>query len=361
MLQAAMSPSVVANAGEGGLAEERWQAVLDRRPTASAFVYAVETTGIYCRPGCASRRPKRANVRFFEAPAEAERAGFRACMRCRPDGLPAEAGLVARATAVIDAAETAPTLEILAAELEASPKTLVRAFKAVVGVTPKAFVQARRRERLKQALTTEGRVTDAIYEAGYGASSRFYSEAEAVLGMTPGRFRARGLGLTLAWATAACPLGRVLVAATAKGVAMIAFGDDDRALEADLDARFGAAALVRDAEGLQPLLAQVVAAIEEPAGAQAIPLDIRGTAFQQRVWAALRAIPPGETRSYGEIAAAIGAPRAVRAVASACAGNPVAVVVPCHRVLPKEGGIGGYRWGAERKRRLLQRERVAAD
>ena len=342
-----------------------WQAVAERRPGALPFVYAVTTTGIYCRPGCASRLPNRANVRFFAGPADAERAGFRACRRCRPEGAPPLAALVARATAVIDAAETAPSLDALAAELEASPKTLARAFKETVGVTPKAFVQARRRQRLKQALTEETRVTDAIYEAGYGASSRFYSEAEAVLGMQPTHYRAKGAGLTLRWATAACPLGRVLVAATNKGVAMIAFGDADAVLEADLASRFAAAERVHDAGRLQPLLAQVVAAIDEPRGAAAIPLDIRGTAFQQRVWAALRAIPLGEIRRYGEIAAAIGAPNAVRAVASACAGNPAALAVPCHRVLPKTGAavgdVGGYRWGPERKRWLLARERQPTD
>jgi AraC family transcriptional regulator, regulatory protein of adaptative response / methylated-DNA-[protein]-cysteine methyltransferase len=338
-----------------------WQAVIERRPGALPFVYAVTTTLIYCRPGCSSRLPNRANVRFFDAPADAERAGFRACKRCRPQAAPPLAALVARATVVIDAAETAPSLDALAAELEVSPKTLARAFKATVGVTPKAFVQARRRERLKQALTGETRVTDAIYEAGYGASSRFYSEAEAVLGMTPGRFRAKGAGLVLRWATAACPLGRVLVAATEKGVAMIAFGDDDAALVADLEARFAAAERVHDAGRLQPLLAQVVAAIDEPAGAAAIPLDIRGTAFQQRVWTALRAIPLGQTRHYAEIAAAIGAPEAVRAVATACAGNPAALAVPCHRVLPKTGDVGGYRWGPERKRWLLAQEKALAD
>jgi len=338
-----------------------WQAVVERRPGARPFVYAVTTTGVFCRPGCSSRLPHRANVRFFEGPREAERAGFRACKRCRPGDEPPLAALVARATAVIDAAETAPSLEALAADLEVSPKTLARAFRATVGVTPKAFIQARRRERLKQALGQEARVTDAIYEAGYGASSRFYSEAEAVLGMTPGRFRAKGAGLVLRWATASCPLGRVLVAATEKGVAMIAFGDDDAALEADLEARFAAAERLHDASRLQPLVARVVAAIDEPAGAVAIPLDIRGTAFQQRVWTALRAIPMGETRHYAEVAAAIGAPRAVRAVATACAGNPAALAVPCHRVLPKTGDVGGYRWGPERKRYLLTREKALAD
>lgn len=338
-----------------------WQAVVERRPGSLPFVYAVSTTGIYCRPGCSSRLPNRRNVRFFTHPVEAERAGFRACKRCRPEGAPPLAALVARATAVIDAAETAPSLDALAAEVEANPKTLARAFKETLGVTPKAFVQARRRERLKQALMEETRVTDAIYEAGYGASSRFYSESEAVLGMQPKRYRAKGAGLTLRWATAACPLGRVLVAATDKGVAMIAFGDDDAVLEADLVVRFEAAERLRDADGLQPLLARVVAAIEEPACALAIPLDIRGTAFQQRVWAALRAIPLGETRRYGEIAAAVGAPAAVRAVANACAGNPAALVVPCHRVLPKEGDVGGYRWGPERKRWLLAREKAPVD
>jgi AraC family transcriptional regulator, regulatory protein of adaptative response / methylated-DNA-[protein]-cysteine methyltransferase len=342
-------------------ADACWQAVVERRQGVLPFVYAVTTTGIFCRPGCASRLPNRANVRFFAGPADAERAGFRACKRCRPEGAPPLAALVARATAMIDAAETAPSQEALAAALEVSPKTLVRAFKETVEVTPKAFVQARRRQRLKQALVEETRVTDAIYEAGYGASSRFYSEAEGVLGMQPTHYRAKGAGLMLCWATAACPLGRVLVAATDKGVAMIAFGDDDAVLEADLAIRFAAAERIHDVSRLQPLLAQVVAAIDEPAGAAAIPLDIRGTAFQQRVWAALRAIPLGETRCYGEIAAAIGTPSAVRAVANACAGNPAALAVPCHRVLPRDGALGGYRWGPERKRRLLAKEREAAD
>ena len=342
--------------------ERRWQAIVERRNDADdGFVYAVVTTGVYCRPGCASRLPKRANVRYFAAPADAERAGFRACKRCRPDREPPLATLVARATAVIDTAETVPALDALAIALGASPKTLARAFETTLGVTPKAFAQARRRERLQTALDDEPRVTDAIYRAGYGASSRFYSEAQAVLGMTPGRYRAKGAGLRLRFATAACPLGRLLVAATEKGVAMIAFGDDDAALEADLEARFAAAERVRDTTGLEPLLTRIVAAVDEPAGAASIPLDIRGTAFQQRVWAALRAIPSGETRTYAEVATAIGAPRAARAVASACAGNPAALVVPCHRVLPKGGGIGGYRWGPERKRRLLANERQASD
>lgn len=345
--------------------ETCWQAVVERRPGALPFVYAVTTTLIYCRPGCASRLPNRANVRFFENPADAEKAGFRACKRCRPADDPPLAALVARAATVIDAAETAPSQGALAAALDTSPKTLARAFKETVGVTPKAFIQARRRARLRTALSEEVRVTDAIYEAGYGASSRFYSESQAALGMTPGRFRAKGAGLTLRWATAACPLGRVLVAATEKGVAMIAFGDDDRTLEADLVDRFTAAERVHDAVRLQSLLVQVVAAIDEPKGAAAIPLDIRGTAFQQRVWAALRAIPMGQTRSYAEVAAALGKPAAVRAVANACAGNPTALAVPCHRVLPKDattsGDVGGYRWGPERKRRLLERERQATD
>ena len=341
--------------------DPRWTRVVRRDAAGQPFVYAVLTTGIYCRPGCASRLPNRENVRFFDRPTEAEGAGFRACRRCRPEALAPLAALVERATTVIDAAETAPGLDALAAELAASPKTLVRAFRQQLGLTPKAFVQARRRARLQAALVEEARVADAIYAAGYGASSRFYSESQAVLGMTPGRYRAKGAGLRLRWATAFCPLGRLLVATTENGVAMIAFGDDDRALEADLESRFAAAERVHDLAGLQPLLVRIVAAIDEPAGALAIPLDIRGTVFQQRVWAALRAIPAGETRTYGDVAASIGAPRAVRAVASACAGNPAALVVPCHRVLPKDGGIGGYRWGPERKRRLLARERGAAD
>lgn len=341
--------------------EERWRVVAERRATAAPFVYAVITTGVYCRPGCRSRLPHRHNVRFFASPDEAARAGFRACRRCRPDQEDPLDALLHRATAMIDAAETPPSLDALATALGAGAKRVARLFKARLGITPKAFAQARRRERLQAALGEESRVTDAIYAAGYGASSRFYSEAQAVLGMSPTRYRAKGAGLRLRYATAPCPLGRLLVASTEKGVAMIAFGDDDAALEADLDARFAAAERVRDATGLQPLLTRIVAAIDEPAAAAAIPLDLRGTAFQQRVWAALRAIPAGGTRTYGEVAASIAAPRAVRAVASACAGNPVALVVPCHRVLPRDGGIGGYRWGPERKRRLLANERQASD
>ena len=343
------------------LEEERWRVVAERRAAAAPFVYAVITTGVYCRPGCRSRLPHRHNVRFFASPDAAARAGFRACRRCRPDQEDPLDALLRRATALIDAAETPPALADLAEALDVGAKRVARAFKERLGITPKAFALARRRERLQAALGEEPRVTDAIYAAGYGASSRFYSEARAVLGMTPGRYRAKGAGLRLGYATAACPLGRVLVAATDKGVAMIAFGDDDDALEADLEARFAAAERVRDTTGLEPLLARIVAAIDEPAGAATIPLDLRGTAFQQRVWAALRAIPVGETRTYGEIADAIGAPRAVRAVASACAGNPAALAVPCHRVLPKDGGVGGYRWGPERKRRLLANERQASD
>lgn len=340
--------------------DERWRSVVERQATAP-FVYAVVTTGVYCRPGCRSRLPNRGNVRFFASPEEAARAGFRACMRCRPDQEDPLDALLRRAAGIIDAAETPPSLTVLAAALGVGAERLRRAFKERLGVTPKAFAQARRRARLTTALAEEPRVTDALYAAGYGASSRFYSEARAVLGMTPGRYRARGEGLRLRWATTACPLGRLLVAATDTGVAMIAFGDDDAALVADLDARFAAAERVQDTTGLAPLLARIVAAIDEPAAAATIPLDIRGTAFQQRVWAALRAIPLGETRTYAEIASTIGAPRAVRAVAGACAGNPAALVVPCHRVLPKDGSVGGYRWGPERKRQLLARERDASD
>jgi AraC family transcriptional regulator of adaptative response/methylated-DNA-[protein]-cysteine methyltransferase len=333
-----------------------WQAVLRRRSADRPFVYAVTTTGVYCRPGCPSRAPRRENVRVFADGAAAERAGFRPCRRCGGEAAAAETGLLERARAVIDAAEAAPSLAALAQELGTSPRVLQRLFRNRLGVTPKAFIQARRRERLRAALEAEPRVTDAIYAAGYNASSRFYSEAGSVLGMTPGDYRAKGRGLALRWSTAACPLGRVLVAATDRGVAMIAFGDDDASLEAVLDARFAAADRQRDATGLGPLVAQVVGALEEPDAAAEIPLDIRGTAFQQRVWAALRAIPRGETRSYGEIARAIGRPQAVRAVANACAGNPVALAVPCHRVLPSGGDIGGYRWGAARKAWLLDKE-----
>lgn len=338
--------------------DPRWQQVAARRATGEAFVYAVLTTGIFCRPGCASRLPRPENVRFFASAEAARRAGYRPCKRCRPDRVEPGAALVERAAAIVDAAEAVPSVEELAGMLDSSTKQLTAAFRARLGLSPKAFVQARRRERLAAALGQEARVTDAIYSAGYAASSRFYSEAGAVLGMTPGAYRAKGAGQSLRHATAPCPLGRVLVAATARGAALIAFADSDDELLAELCRRFAAAELIADPHGLGALVRQVVAAIDEPALAAGIPLDIRGTAFQQRVWAALRAIPPGETRTYGEVAAAIGAPAATRAVANACAGNPAAVAVPCHRVVPAAGGIGGYRWGRERKRRLLASERA---
>jgi len=338
--------------------DPRWQQLVRRRAGDDTFVYAVVTTGVFCRPGCAARLPRPENVRFFADAAAAGAAGFRPCQRCRPraEAVDDDARLVARATAILDDAETTPAVGQLAAALNVSAKRLAKAFKARLELTPKAFIQRRRRQRLQAALADGLAVTQSIFDAGYGASSRFYSEAEAVLGMPARAYRAKGEGRRLAYATTGCALGQLLVAASAEGVAMIALGDDDEALVAQLRERFARAELVHDAVHLGRLLAQVAAATAEPALAAGIPLDIRGTAFQQRVWQALRAIPPGETRTYAEIATAIGSPRATRAVANACAENPAALAVPCHRVVPAAGGIGGYRWGPERKRLLLARE-----
>jgi AraC family transcriptional regulator of adaptative response/methylated-DNA-[protein]-cysteine methyltransferase len=338
----------------------RWQAVSLRDARADGrFVYAVATTGIYCRPSCPSRRPLPRNVAYFAAAPQAEAAGYRPCRRCRPDGA-APAGRrgarIARLCRLIDAAESMPPLSELARAAHLSRYHLSREFKAVTGITPREYFRRQRQQRLTQTLQGAPRITDALHAAGYGSSGRFYAESTTVLGMSPRQFRAGAAGLEIRYATSPCSLGIVLAAATDRGLCAILLGDDPQVLLRDLIARFAKATLTAAPAGFARQLASVVRLIEQPRQAFDLPLDIRGTAFQQRVWAALRQIPPGDTASYAQIAGRIRAPRAVRAVAQACAANPLAVVVPCHRVLRSDGALSGYRWGVERKRELLRRE-----
>ena len=345
-------------------ADRYWQAVLAHdRSFDGSFVYAVRSTGVYCRPSCPSRRPRRQQVIFYPRAEAAESAGFRACRRCgaRPgnnDG--AQAALVGKALHTLDAAdETAPTLAALSTQLQVSPHQLARGFKRLTGVTPRDYTDARRLERLKAGLRNGGTVADAVYEAGYGSSRAVYERAQAQLGMTPGAYRRGGAGMQIGYTIVDSPLGRLLIAATARGVCSVYLGESDKKLEQAVFAEYPRAEIRHDSAGLGP---HVDALQKHLAGREhrlALPVDVQATAFQWRVWRALRDIPYGETRSYSEIAQAIGKPKAVRAVASACAANPVAVVIPCHRVVRQDGSAGGYRWGLERKQALLEREKQA--
>lgn len=341
------------------LDDDRCWAVLERRAAPeTAFVYAVRTTGIYCRPGCPSRRPKRQNVLFFRTAEAAGGAGFRPCKRCRPEAKAGSrhAGSVARACRRIETEETEPTLAKLAAEAELSPYHFQRVFKAHVGLSPKQFAKAVRSRRLKETLESGARVTDAIYEAGYGGPSRAYEAAERGMGMTPTRWRDGGAGESIWHAVADCSLGRVIVAGTRRGICAIEFGEVDDRLVAGLRKRFPKASLAPADPEFEGWLETVLAFIETPERGLDLPLDIQGTAFQERVWSALRRIPPGTTVSYAELAATIGQPSAARAVARACASNPIAVAIPCHRAIRADGGLSGYRWGASRKRAILAQE-----
>ncbi|MGH6955007.1 MAG: bifunctional DNA-binding transcriptional regulator/O6-methylguanine-DNA methyltransferase Ada [Alphaproteobacteria bacterium] len=342
--------------------EERWKAVAARDARFDgAFVYAVRSTGVFCRPACSSRRPRRDQVLFFEGAAAAAAAGFRPCRRCRPELRtrpdPARE-LVKRVCAHIDSApEEKPTLEALGAVVDRSPFYLQRVFKRVMGITPQQYTSQRRLERLKGLLKGGDQVTGALYEAGYGSSSRLYERAPSELGMTPAAYRRGGEGVRIRYALAPCSLGRVLVAATERGIAFVGFGERDRELVRALEEEYPGAGFVPNDAALGHELARVAAALDGGASTLDLPLDVRATAFERRVYQELRAIPAGETRTYGEIAASIGRPGAARAVGSACAKNPVSLVVPCHRVVRSDGGLGGYRWGIARKKALIARER----
>jgi len=342
--------------------DTRWEAVLRRDPEADGrFFYAVLTTGVYCHPSCAARTPLRDNVSFHETREAAERAGFRPCKRCRPDLPPRrerEAALVAEVCRALDSAEEQSRLDVLAAGHGLSVRHLHRVFRRVTGVTPRAYTAARRQGRVQAYLAAGDSVTEAIYGAGFGSAGRFYEAALAMLGMAPSIYRKGGAGETLGYAVGPCALGQVLVAATARGVCAILLGDSPAGLRTELERRFPGATRSEAGPEVQAWLQTVIRLVDDPleAPGSELPLDIRGTAFQRRVWEALRGIPPGSTASYAEIAERIGRPGAARAVAGACAANPLAVAIPCHRVVPAGGGVGGYRWGVERKRTLLDRE-----
>lgn len=334
-----------------------WDAVAERdRTMDGVFFYAVKSTGVYCRPGCPSKRPRRENVVFFQAREAAERAGFRPCKRCKPErnvGLDARAQMVENVGRFIDAHPGEPvTLAALSRALGVSPFHLQRSFKAATGITPRAYADARRLNVLKAGLREGHSVTRSLYDAGYGSSSRLYEGAAAQLGMTPANYRKQGVGVTIHYTIAATRIGPMLLAATARGVCSIQFDDSPATLERNLRDEYPKAEIVRADRQLSQQ-AKTVRAIIGGSQRQALPLDLQATAFQRRVWQALQAIPRGATKSYSAIAREIGNAQAARAVARACATNPVAVAIPCHRVVREDGAMGGYRWGIERKKKLL--------
>lgn len=343
--------------------DPRWSAVVARSVQADGqFFYAVRTTGVYCRPSCGARRARPENVRFYESRALAEAAGFRSCKRCKPDQpalVEQHAAAVTRACRLIETADSVPTLETLAGGAGLSPFHFHRVFRAITGVTPRVYAAAHRGARVRRELDRAPSVTAAIYESGYGSNGRFYDEAGEVLGMTPTAYRAGGADATIRFAVGECSLGSILVARSERGVCAILLGDDPDALARDLQDRFPRATLLGGDSDFEQVVACVVGVVEAPGLGLDLPLDVRGTAFQQRVWRALREIPAGRTATYAEIAGRIGAPGSVRAVAGACAANPLAVAIPCHRVVRTDGGLSGYRWGVERKRALLAREESA--
>jgi AraC family transcriptional regulator of adaptative response/methylated-DNA-[protein]-cysteine methyltransferase len=339
---------------------QQWAQVLARDASADGqFVYAVRSTGVFCRPSCPSRRPRREMVEFFQTPAQAQNAGYRACFRCEPTQPPSYAKKVEAACRYIESnMETTIRLSDVAGHVEMSPFYFQRLFKRTLGISPREYQQALRVKKFKSALHSEARITDAVYEAGYSSSSRAYENVSAQLGMTPSAFRRKGAGTKINYSIFPTELGQVLIAATDRGLCAVRFGDDDAELQKELRGEFDAAELVRDDEHLSTLSEQIRSLLRGGLNPAEIPLDVQGTAFQQLVWNALRQIPRGQTRSYSEIAVAVGRPGAVRAVAGACASNPVAVVVPCHRVVQKNGSLSGYRWGTKRKAALLKDEGI---
>ena len=340
--------------------DERWEALERRdRRADGIFYYSVLTTGVYCRPSCASRLPRRENVRFHSTCEEAEKKGFRPCKRCRPKDAAfhdERTALVVKACRLMEKADETPDLDTLANTFGMSRFHFHRVFKAVTGLTPKAYSDALRARRVKEELSRRDSVTGAIYGAGFNSSGRFYSAATDMLGMTPTEFRSGGRGASIRFAVGQCSLGAILVAATGKGVCAITLGDEPGALIREFQDRFHNAELIGGDEGFERLVARVVGLVEAPGLGLDLPLDVMGTAFQTRVWQALRQIPPGSTVSYKEIAEVIGSPKAARAVARACASNKIAVAIPCHRIIRSDGSLSGYRWGIERKRKLLKKE-----
>lgn len=338
--------------------QNKWQQVVARDARQDGrFVFAVRTTGVYCRPSCPSRRPSRDSVEFFTSPTDAERAGYRACLRCKPTEISSQAQYVTRARQLLDNSEGVMTLAALSKRVGLSPFHLQRLFKRATGLSPREYQSARRMQQVKSELREGADVTTALYDAGFGSPSRLYEKAPQQLGMTPGEYRRGGLGATIRYVIVATPLGRMLVAATERGLCAVRFGETVTELEHDLRKEFHSAKVHRDDAALREYVEPLLASIRGDSSSVDLPLDIRATAFQQKVWDTLRRIPRGETRSYREVANEIGEPSAVRAVARACATNPVALVVPCHRVVRSDGDVSGYRWGVERKQKLLAQER----
>ena len=342
------------------MSDPRWRSVACRDKEADGrFVYSVKTTGVYCRPSCAARLARPENVRFHATTAAAEKAGFRACKRCKPTGvsvMEANTAKIEKVCRLIERSEETLSLEQLAKHAGMSVFHLHRTFQAIMGLTPSGYGAAQRAKRVRESLGRSQTVTEAIYDAGFHSNSRFYESADEVLGMTPTTFRGGGVNTVIHLAIAECSLGCLLVAKSERGVCAVLLGDDPSLLLREVQNQFPRAELVGDERGFEDLVAKVIGLVERPGAAMDLPLDIRGTAFQQRVWKALQRIPAGTTASYTELARAIGMPKAVRAVAQACGANTLAVAIPCHRVIKKDGALAGYRWGVERKRALLDRE-----
>ena len=334
-------------------ADSAWAAVLRRdRAMDGRFVTGVLTTGIYCRPSCAARHPKRENVRFFASGEQARAAGLRACLRCRPDDVSRDSAAIEAALALIETADEPPSLDSLAARAGYSPFHFHRLFKRATGVTPAAYARGKRARAMTETLAANGRVTDAIYDSGYSGPGRFYAEARDRLGMTPTRWRDGGRGETIGWATAETSLGTILVAATERGICRLAFDEG----EAELRRRFPNAVVRPGGEAMAELVGRTVAAVEAPERPHDLPLDVRGTAFQEAVWRELARIPPGESLSYAALAARAGRPEAVRAAGTACGSNQIAILIPCHRARRGDGSPGGYAYGLDRKAKLLEKE-----
>lgn len=352
--------AATATSATATLKDPRWVQVCKRDPKADGvFFYSVTTTGVYCRPSCPSRRPRPENVRFHRTRDHAERAGFRPCRRCRPDRPAAALEQAARVTAacrLIENSDKPPTLQELAGRAGLSARYFHHLFKSFTGLTPRGYAAANRAGRLRRLLRRSNSVTDAIYDAGYNSSSRFYESADRVLGMKPSDYRRGGSGAEIHFAAGECSLGSLVVASSARGICAILLGEDPEALVRELQDMFPRSELVGADRKFEKTIARVVACVDAPGTGLDLPLDVRGTAFQQRVWVAISRIPPGSTASYAEIARRLGTPGAARAVAQACASNRLAVAIPCHRVIRSDGSMSGYRWGVERKRSLLARE-----